>query len=59
MQDTAAPTTSGRWVVVGLACLVAAVVAYVALGMPGMDHTDSEMRDMEHPSGQSTIGAEP
>jgi hypothetical protein len=58
MQDTAATTTSGRWVLVGLACLVAAFVAYVALGMPGMDHSDGEMRDTEHPSGQSIVGAE-
>ena len=59
MQDTAATTASGRRVVVGLACLVAAFVAYLALGMPGMDHSSGEMRDMEHPAGQSTTGAEP
>ena len=53
MQDTAETTASGRWVVASL------VVAYLALGMPGMDHSNGEMRDMEHPTGQSTTGAEP
>ena len=49
-------TASGRWVVVGLAGLAAAFVLYLAVGMPGMSHSNGEMRDMEH---QSTTGAEP
>ena len=59
MQDTTETTASGRWVIAGLASLVVAFVAYLALGMPGMDHSNGEMRDMEHPTGQSTTGAEP
>lgn len=35
--------TDGRWLIVGLASLVAAVAAYFLLGMPGMDHSASSM----------------
>ena len=60
MLRTAGTTTSGR-LVVGLVVLLAVVVAaYLAMGMPGMDHSDGgrvdEMEDMDHPRQVDTAG---
>lgn len=45
---------SGRTIVVGLAVLAMLFVAYLLLGMPGMEHSGSDMPEMDHPSSQST-----
>lgn len=46
------PTASGRRVVVAVAAGVAVVIAYFALGMPGMDHGGATVEHPaeEHPS---------
>ena len=53
MPRTEAAITPGRLVVGMLLLLVVAFGAYMALGMPGMDHSGDgsgeEMEDMEHP----------
>lgn len=38
---------SGRWVIGGLALLFVVAVAYLMLGMPGMDHGSSGMAGMD------------
>lgn len=59
VKHTDAKATSGRWVVAGLVGLAVAFVSYLALGMPGMNHPDGQMREMEHPPEQPTTGDEP
>lgn len=45
---------SGRAIVVGLVVLAVLFVAYLLLGMPGMEHSGGETPEMDHPSTQST-----
>lgn len=47
---SAAASRSGRGVVIALVVAVVAIVAYFAMGMPGMDHEsgDPAMDEMDH-----------
>ena len=39
---------NARWVVIGFAVLVAVFVAYMAVGMPGMDHGGGDGSEVDH-----------
>lgn len=45
---------SGRAIALALAVLAVLFVAYMMMGMPGMDHSGDDMRDMDHPPSEST-----
>jgi hypothetical protein len=53
-MSSAASEGSGRSFVLALGVLAVLFVAYMMMGMPGMDHSGDDMREMDHPSSEST-----
>ena len=44
----------GRAIVLAVVAIAVLFVAYMMMGMPGMDHSGDDMREMDHPPSEST-----